>query len=490
MDGDDATKIRSALSVSPIADSREQRQSVERALEALLSQEIRLDDPVAAFNTTRLYYAYQDCNVREFQENVALVYARASPQLNYVAPHCLRSQPVSRNRRIRIGFISQHFLLHSHAKLISGIINNLSTDNFHIFVLRFSDRLERLARAIKTLRIPSHLAWLERIVQPTAGEVIDLPHDLCTARELISRLELDVLFYVELGSFSITYFLAFGRLAPIQCVTWGIPFTSGLRTIDYFLSSVDAEPEDAENHYTERLVRLKRLPTYYYKPAPCSPPKPRSDFRLDPGERVYLCPQSLFKLHPDFDDLFARILRAEPRVRVVLVSSEKPDWADALMGRLSRAIPDFRNRIQFAPRQQTDDFLHLIGEADVLLDPIYFGGGNTTYEALSVGTPIVTLPGRFMRGRVTYACYRKMSVMDCVAKDRDDYVQLAVTLATDRALGEAVRAKILAANQVLYEDSEAVREIERFLTRAVETERERRISGASRARIRVGGEDE
>ncbi|MEW5944437.1 MAG: hypothetical protein AB1710_11420, partial [Pseudomonadota bacterium] len=97
----------------------------------------------------------------------------------------------------------------------------------------------------------------------------------------------------------------------------------------------------------------------------------------------------------------------------------------------------------------------------------HFGGGNTAYEALAVGAPIVTWPGAYMRGRVTYACYRKMGVMNCVADSPDQYAELAVRLGCDRSFREEIRAKILASNSALYEDAGALRELEKFFVDAL-----------------------
>ena len=105
----------------------------------------------------------------------------------------------------------------------------------------------------------------------------------------------------------------------------------------------------------------------------------------------------------------------------------------------------------------------MLAAADVILDPLHFGGGNTSYEAFAVGAPIVTLPGGFLRSRITYALYRSMRLEECVALDRQDYVAKAVRLATDRAWREQVRTRILAAGQQLYENSRGIRELEQFL---------------------------
>ena len=125
------------------------------------------------------------------------------------------------------------------------------------------------------------------------------------------------------------------------------------------------------------------------------------------------------------------------------------------------------DRILVFPYQSFTDYLNLLVVADVILDTMPFGGGSSAYQALAVGTPIVTLPGEYMRGRFTYACYKKMELMECVARDREDCVRIAARLGTDKTYREQVKARILAASTALYEDREVVRELERFLMWAV-----------------------
>jgi len=109
--------------------------------------------------------------------------------------------------------------------------------------------------------------------------------------------------------------------------------------------------------------------------------------------------------------------------------------------------------------------------ADVVLDPPFFGGGNTSYEAFAMGLPIVTWPGEFMRGRVTEGCYRQMGFTDLIADGLDSYVEIAHRLANDRAWREQVKTEIAARAHALYEDTEVVREFEKFFIAAVETNR-------------------
>ena len=136
-------------------------------------------------------------------------------------------------------------------------------------------------------------------------------------------------------------------------------------------------------------------------------------------------------------------------------------------------MPDVADRIVWMPQQAYPDYLSLVAAADVLLDPLHFGGGLTTYDAFSVGRPIVTLPGEFRRGRFTLACYGKMGIAECVASDAEDYVRIAVDLASDRDYRESVEQDIREACPRLFEDMEAVREYERIFQVLIEEARAR-----------------
>jgi predicted O-linked N-acetylglucosamine transferase (SPINDLY family) len=282
-------------------------------------------------------------------------------------------------------------------------------------------------------------------------------------RSRIAALNLDVLMLADVGMNTTTYTLAFSRMAPVQCVTWGHPVTTGNASVDYFISSELLETPEADAHYSERLVRLSNLGTYYYRPDPPPLSRTREYFGLDPARHVYLCPQTLFKLHPEFDPLVAEILRRDPLGDLVLLEGRHAAWTQLVRERFARTMPDVAERVRFLPPWPRGDFMHLNRLADVSLDTLHFGGGNTTYEALAVGTPVVTLPGPFMRSRIALALYRKMNLLDCVAQSAEQYVELAVRLGTDPDARRDMSQRIEKASGALFEDPAEVREFERFL---------------------------
>ncbi len=416
------------------------------------SSPLRLIEPDKEIGNANFFLAYHGLNNRDLQTKLARLYEAACPELLWTAPHCLEKRP--RSGPIKIGFISKFMHNHSIGKTTSGLLAELSRDRFRVYALFIPPVVDD---------------ELSRFIRAKADETHILSLSLAAARRKIAELELDILFYQDIGMEVFGYFLAFARLAPVQCVTFGHPDTTGIRNMDYWVSNDLFEPDDAQAHYSEKLFLLHDLGTlaYYYRPKLPSPAKTRADFKLPEDATLYLCPQTLFKFHPDFDAILDGILRADPRARVVLIQAKIPYWVELLKNRFAQTFPELLDRVLFVPQQNSRDFIGLLALADVILDTPHFNGMNTSLEAFSVGTPVVTWPRALQRGRHTYGMYRKMNMDECIAQSADDYVAIAVRLGTDRAFRTEVREKILTRNTVLYEDKRVISEFQRFFHEAL-----------------------
>lgn len=448
----DAVEIKCALALPTILESQERieqsRRQLADGLRHLSTRSLAVLDPVESVGLPAFYLAYQGFDERDTQRQISQIARRATPQLSFVAPYCRRDRPASGGPR-KIGFISRHFYDHTIAKLNRGLVQHLDRSQFHVTLLRFPGRNDAVAQSMTA----------------SADEAVTLSTRLPVAQQQVAECELDILFYTDIGMDALTYYLAHARLAPVQCVTWGHPLTTGISTLDYFISSDDLEPVGAEAQYTEALVRLPHLANYYYRPdAPAS--SSRTTWGFDEQDHLYACPQSLFKLHPDDDRAFGQILQSDPRARIVLLEGQQAAWTGAIRERQRQSLGELCDRVCFVPRMPQAQFQQLLAAVDVVLDPLHFGGGNSSYEAFSVGAPVVTLPGPMLRSRITYALYRTMEVSEGGARDVDDYAARAVRLGTDHAWREHVRSQILAENHRLYEASEGIRELERFLSSA------------------------
>ncbi len=141
-------------------------------------------------------------------------------------------------------------------------------------------------------------------------------------------------------------------------------------------------------------------------------------------------------------------------------------WTRLVRERIQRVMPDVADRVLWLPPLPRDLFLALLRMADVLLDPITFGGGNTTYEALAMATPVVTLPGELMRTRITSALYAKAGYTELVTRSAAEYVERAVALGTEPEYRARVRERISSTCDALFEDDAELRDLETFLAAA------------------------
>ena len=230
------------------------------------------------------------------------------------------------------------------------------------------------------------------------------------------------------------------------------------------------ETAQSPGHYSERLALLHDLPTlaYYYRPVVTHELPTRAAHGLPEDATIYVCPQTLFKIHPDFDELLKGILERDARGRVVLIQARIQEWNDRLSARFRRTMPQVADRVLFLPSLPQPQFMQLLASSDVMLDTLHFNGMNSSLEALAVGLPVVTLPTGLQRGRHTRAMYLKMSVTDCIAASPQEYIDVAVRLGTNAGLRRDLRERILSRNHVLYEDERVVCEFERFFLAALQ----------------------
>lgn len=369
---------------------------------------------------SNFYLAYQGENDLALQ----VAYSEfAADLLDHAVPHLRQTMPRAEvvNRRIRIGFASHYFYECSAGRYFRSWIEGLDKDAFEVFAYHVRPGLDTVGQAIKES--------VDHFRQPTHERFFG---------DVIRSDGLDILVYPELGGNGLTFLLAALRLAPIQCAGWGHPVTTGHATIDYFFSSSEMEPVDADAHYREQLVRLPGIGTDYTPPSwqePKSMAEAREELGLPKDRKLYFFPQSIYKIHPDNDDLLAEILREDPRGLLVLFPGHTGETTDQYLGRLAARLKsqgmDVHDRVLVLPIMSRQTYMRVNAACDVMLDSLHWSGGNTSLDAFAASLPVVTLPGAFMRGRQTLGMLKSMSILDLVVDAKQAYVELATTIAND-----------------------------------------------------------
>ncbi|RFC31335.1 MAG: putative O-linked N-acetylglucosamine transferase, SPINDLY family [Candidatus Nitrotoga sp. MKT] len=400
---------------------------------------------------SNFYLAYQGLDDKQLQIDYAHFVAA---MLEKIAPQFMqpRVKKDAAGRRLRIGFLSSFFRNCTVGMYFRSWIVQLNREQFEIFVYHTRQETDSVTQEI--VDACDHFRHL------VAGTVS--PGSI--AASVLSD-DLDILVYPELGMDNTSFLLAAMRLAPVQCTGWGHPVTSGQANIDYYFSSAAMEPDNAELHYSEKLILLDGLGTYYSKPVLPTPAR-RADFALPEGKTLYLCPQSLFKIHPDNDALLAHILERDPDGVIVLFAGRHPNITNAFFARLAQALrarglePQGRGII--LPSMAHDDYLRVNMLCDVMLDTLHWSGGNTTLDALACGLPVVTLPGELMRGRQSYGMLKCMGLDELIAKDLDDYIEIAIKIGTGSAWRQQVVQRIITGSNKIFGMATSLRQMESF----------------------------
>jgi predicted O-linked N-acetylglucosamine transferase (SPINDLY family) len=435
-----------------------QRAIYEQKLRALgkdVEAGVLQGDPVKAIGARHPFLlAYQGGDDSALQRVYGEMVSRIIGQQYPPAP---LPPPPAPGEPIRIGIVSAFFYAHSNWKIpIKGWISQLDRKRFHVTCYHLG--------AMHDAQTDAAAGLCDRFVHRTLDidgwrrEILaDAPHVLIYPGLLMDALSLQ---------------LAAQRLAPVQCNSWGHPETSGLPTLDYFLSSDLMEAPEADAYYTEKLVRLPNLSIYYEPVEREQVAVTREELGLRPDATVFWSAQSLFKYLPQHDDVFPRIAIGSGNCQFVFLRHFGGADITKLIGaRLDRAFAKYGLRAAdycvFLDRLSLSKFVAAIGKCDIFLDSIGWSGCNSALESLPQNLPIVTLAGPMMRGRHSAAILRMMGVTETIAQSVEEYVFIAARLASNPAERAALSARIKDNQHKVYRDRACISGLEDFLDRAV-----------------------
>jgi predicted O-linked N-acetylglucosamine transferase (SPINDLY family) len=386
-------------------------------------------------------------------------------------------------------------LLSAYGKICADLMREWQSANHRVPSAAPAHRRSRLRIGIVSAQIRDHSVfnpitrgWLEHLDRRHVeisifylGATVDSQTELARARanefELgnrsliewvgaIAAREVDILIYPELGMNRLTLQLACMRLAPVQMVAWGHPETSGLPTIDYYLSAAAFEPPDADRYYSERLVRMPNLGSYYQITG-VEPAADLDRFKIDHSAAVFLCAGTPFKYSPEHDDVFVDIARRLGRCQFHFFEYRDGALSRRLLERIARRFAaadiDPAPYIRLQPRATQAEFHALMHAATAQLDTIGFSGFNTVMQAMECGLPVATQRGRFHRGRFGSGILERVGATELIAEDDAGYVAVVVRLAQDDHFRAEMRKRITERREILYRDREAIQGLQEFL---------------------------
>jgi len=440
--------IESMLLLPSVLESNENenkiRQIFEKNIQTIETLKVNEFNNKKMPGTLPFFLSYSYKNNKIILEKYTKCFRKVFKNLNYTA-NFIKNTSTS---KIKIGFISQFFTDHTVGKLFYNLPLKLDKNNFDVVVFHSFYTKKGLIKNEIDLN-------LKTICLPTSFE---------KQREIIEKEKLDIIFYTDIGMSIDLYYLTFLRLAKIQITSWGHPETSGNKTIDYFISNKLSEIESAQNYYTEKLICFENFNVFY------KPPKFfKKEVNYNSQNNIYSCLQSIIKLHPRFDDVIYGILKSDSRAIVTFLKDESGYWFKFFFERLKKKKIDLE-RIKFLERMTANDFINVCGNSNVMLDPFFFGAGNTFIEQFVYPVPIVTCPNDYLRSRLALGLYSQLRIKNPpVCSNTEEYISTAVELANNKKKNNLIREQIFSNSKFFFENQNVIVEYENFFKQIVRT---------------------
>lgn len=341
------------------------------------------------------------------------------------APFVLRRRDADPDRPLRVGYLSPDLRSHPVGFFIAPILVHHRPDA--VEVVCYSDAVVHDEITVRLRALPHDwrecYGWSDdRLGEQIQADGIDILVDLAGHTA---------------GNRSL---LLARKPAPIQALYLGYPCTSGLAAVNYLIADRLVCPPERARLYVEQVVALDGC-FLCFQPQPGTPdvaPAPA----LASGHITFGSYNTLSKIAPATVALWARVLAAVPGARLALKALSFADAAtrELYWGHFERqGIP--RQRVDLLPPTfGLPKFLADYGRLDIALDPVPYGGGTTSCDALWMGVPLVTLAGRHFFGRMGVSLLHNVGLPELVAETPDDYVRVAAELAGDIDRLAALRA--------------------------------------------------
>ncbi|KRC18454.1 acetylglucosamine transferase [Acidovorax sp. Root217] len=336
-------------------------------------------------------------------------------------------------RKLRIGFLSPDFRVHSVMYFMEGVLAQLDRRQFEVYAFYLFPKSDYI-----TTRVERHADHFIRI----AG--LDAKKQAQTIQDHGIDILIDLAGHTgHNGLMAMAH-----KAAPIQATWIGFPGTTGLSAMDYLITDDMTDPPGVEWQYSERLFRMptrlcvyrpmSRNPLWRYQPIYLVRPSPA----VGNGYITFGSCNNLGKITDTVLSTWAEILRRVPGSKLLIEGKnlDNPDFARAYMARCNSLGLD-ADRVELVALSSSNQYLtyHRI---DIALDPFPLNGGTTSMDVLWMGVPLVALAGSSFKSRLTAGILLHLGRPEWLAQTQRAYVDIAVHLAQDANSLNATRMNL------------------------------------------------
>ncbi len=327
---------------------------------------------------------------------------------------------VSGRRKIRVGYVSADFRMHSVSMFLYNILKHHDTDKFSVYCYSMTPAEDPM-----TIKLRYFSDYWRNINFMGDEEVAE--------RIRLDKIDILVDLAGHTGGNRLPLFAL--RPAPVQCSYLGYPNTTGLLEMDYRLTDNEADPPGLTEHlHTENLVRLPHGFLSYSRHL-ASTPVTLYEQQSEARRYTFACCNNIFKINESVVDVFAEILKRMPDASLLLKAHNlnNPEIIEHYRS-LFQARGIGKQQLHLMNTIDVDEHQNLYNNIDIALDPFPYNGTTTTCDALWMGVPVLALAGTRHAGRVGVSLLTRVGLNDWIAQNKEEYIEKAITFARDSTL--------------------------------------------------------
>ncbi|NJL98128.1 MAG: hypothetical protein HC924_04535 [Synechococcaceae cyanobacterium SM2_3_2] len=258
----------------------------------------------------------------------------------------------------------------------------------------------------------------------------------------IQQDQIDILVYMDASTNPIGFQILPFRPAPIQ-MSWLGGDSPAIPEIDYFIVDPYILPDDAQADYDETLLRL---PTFAavdsFEVGELDPEQARHNLDVPADAILFWTAANAAKRSPESIQAQLEILKHVPN-GFLAIKGLGDTVAVSEAYRQLATQKGIENRLRFIKTTQLEENHRAqLTIADLVLDTFPYTGATHTFEALYVGTPVLTVVGRHYYGRMSYSLLKNCQLEDCITYSMEDYIQRGIQLGSDREFLDRVKVQV------------------------------------------------
>ena len=318
-----------------------------------------------------------------------------------------------KNSKIRIGFLSSEILgKHSITYFLETIFKDYNKDKFEIYLY--------LDNAIEDENTNEFKILVKKFINVSSLEDIE-------AFNLIRSDNIDIMFDITGVTLSNRVSLFKNRMAPKQISWLGYCNTSGLENMDYLIADKNLIYDEEKNYYSEKIIYMPNIWNCHsglnsirsFSDPPC----------LKEKNITFGSFNNFNKINDQVISVWSQILLKVKNSKLILKSSLKMDKSFLKKEFEKYGVID---SIKFLEKRKLESHYNLYKNIDIALDTFPYNGVTTTFEALAMGVPVITMKGYNFNSRCGESIIKNLDIEDLIANNEDDYILKAQKIANDK----------------------------------------------------------